>query len=212
MFLEGYGRRSRLNVAVIPDIHQLRLALGLSVDQAASLLGENRTLVVEQETGGATTDRAYVDESTIKYLDAAKSMMLSNKLPPMLAPRGVTSIYQLRTALGLNVSNAALVLNTTSATIELREDTRRGVPVNVLQETWRGYVDWAIRTRHRSEIRAKIRADEEKPGTKNPFSEMDEQKQHQKLLRLAYTPRPSSAEAEEFTLRFLDPDRSSGSN
>ena len=75
---------------------------------------------------------------------------------------------------------------------------------------WINYVDWAVRTRSRSATRSRVRAGENKPGSKNPFGEMDRQKEHQEMLRLAYTPLPSAAEAEEFTLRFLDPDRSSG--
>jgi hypothetical protein len=197
---DHYDMENRRNVAILPNVRQFRLALGLSLEEAAMLLDEHHSLVFSQEDAGLKADELYVEAALGEYLEAARAVVEEDRLPPALTAQRVSSLYHLRNALGLSIKNAALVQRTSMRIVELREDASKSLPAGTMQHAWRTYVDWAVESCDRSRTHANQGSTDRRPAPRDPFADLDQERERTEIGRLA---NPSPAEARAFVLRFL---------
>lgn len=198
--------RSRSTALILPDIRQLRLALGLSLAEGADLVKETPSLLASQESEGHAADRQFVDDTTDAYLAHALTLVCRGALPPMLPTDGTaTAIWRFRMGLGLSPSDAAGIVGTRWWDLEALEGSTRGAGPGERETVWRSYAQWAARRRRREAQSAARRAAAGPAVTtrNNPFGAMDAERDRAAMLKLAYTPQVSAAEAEAIALKYL---------
>jgi hypothetical protein len=204
MSAEKPQRRSRSNATIVPDIRSLRLAVGLSIDDAAALLVEPASLLVDQESAGLAADGHFVETCLEHYLGYAARLTAAGQLPAMQSEDGgAPLIYRFRAGLGLSPRVAAEVLGMAWAELERLEGSLGSTRVE-REAAWRGYADWGLRRWNRSARRAAAPSAPTVVMARKAFAELDAARELAAVQRVAYARRPSAAEAEEFVLRYLE--------
>lgn len=194
--------RSRHVAITAPDLRSLRQGLGLTLSEAAAVLGEPPSLLQQQEQGGSGTDKEFIDECLAKLCEQIIVAAHGHALPPVIDSQGTPSIYWLRFGLGLSTKDAAAILGRAVEEIDSLEDGQSSVPHAVRDEAWLCYAAWVERTRRRF---ARVwREPEPIP------SRVRERRLHHRVIRspaldrLAYTPQLSTVEAEARARKALD--------
>jgi len=206
MIADDRLRRSRSTAQIIPDIRQLRLALGMTLAEGAALIKEGPSLLSSQEAAGLSADREFVADTTASYLAHALALAARDELPPMLPKDGTAAaIWRFRQGLGVSVAEAAVIVGVTHRALETLEDATRGADLAERQVVWRAYAKWAARRRNRASQRAAEREKSLAPAkvVTAVFADVDAERDRLQFLKLAYTPQLSAAQAEAFVLKYL---------
>lgn len=198
------GRSRNRHAAIVrPDIRSLRLGLGLSLKDAAVHLREPESLLIQQEEAGSNADITFRSETTDRYLDRAAAMLRGGELPPMIDERGRTTIYWLRQGLGLTHQSAAIIAETQVQAIERLEISNDRLPHDLLGSTWRSYADWAIRRNLRAKRQARAGQGDQATPMRKGLANLQYDREQDALLRSAYRPLVTAAEAEAAVRRFI---------
>lgn len=145
--------RHRPYTCTPPDIRSMRLALGLSVDDAAQLTHENRGLLQSQETAGSNADGEFVSTVMAAYVDHARYLPATATVAA-----DPLCVRYMRLGVGLSDINAACeVLPSTAAVVRAAEAMASGWSAHDRGVVWSAYLDWYRRMKQRSERARPIR-------------------------------------------------------
>lgn len=192
--------RPRHRAVLKSDIRQLRLALGMSVVEAAALLRDDPALLQSQEQGGRGIDRTFIFDCVRCYASEAAARARHGTYPPVADDRGTPTVYRMRIGLGLELQGSARILRLPIEQVLALEQGRRPLPDERRFSAWGAYADWANRyfVRQDRYLAARPQPLSFAHLRNKSFSTDDEAQ----IRRLAYTP-PMTREQAETRIRKL---------
>ena len=193
---------SRYPARIAPNLRSLRTSIGLTVQEAAGILGEQAALVHDQEAATYPSPD-FSQAAATMYLAHAVVEAKHGRFPTMSDIRGATTLDWLRRGLGLEVSDIRAILRASHWQCERLLDGASPLPEGIRRAAWLTAADWARRRLRRLERHRELV--ERLAAARGPIAGMTA-RQVAEMELAAATGRRAGLETEMDALRLLGAD------